>query len=475
MPRAQAPIDFASGQKSSDEPLAGAIPQSINVIVDNAGAIHLRPGISTWEDFGASPLRDATTSVDGIVVWNDYVVYVTSDRLIHAQLGPGNGVDLSDATAATQLDGPNRPVMIATRSFAVMAGGGQLQLWDGPVSALSRRITGGAPAATHVVGISTRLVVNPVGSSGQIQWSDPLNAYETWSGEFKELENRPDPLPALYENAGELIGGGTDSVETLAPDPAEIFTSIRTWTNGFGAPYSFVSDDESFGFLDSKRRIVLSNGRAYNPISDKGITASLQALPTVADCWAFSVHMAGRNLLGWHFPTAGRTFVWNTELQSWTEWRGFSGGQWTAWAAKSMAFWPGPRLHLVGLGDGTIGKLDSTSASDNGVPIVGEVYSGFENHQTDNWKQHVSTRFAFRRGVGTGTSPGPRCQLFWRDSSGAWEDPIELELGNADDPAPVIEVRSLGVYRMRQWRLRFSDNVPVTLIGAIETYEILEQ
>lgn len=472
------PIDFATGQKSDDEPLAGAIPQSVNVMVDSQGAMKLRPGITTWASFAGPPLFSSSVSVDGMVVWNGYLVYETSDRLLHAVISPGNVIDISDATAATQLDGPDRPVMISTRTMAVMAGGGLLQKWTGPGAPLSARLGGSPPAATHVVGISQRLVVNPVGTSGQIQWSE-AGDYETWTGEFAELESRPDPLPALYESTGELIGGGTETVQTgildFGADAAAIFFSpIRTWSNGFGAPYSFAADDESFGFLDTRKRIQFGNGREYNPISDIGITGSLQKLPVVDDCWGFRVHMDGKDLLGWNFPTSATSFVWNTELKSWSEWRGYSDGQWTAFAAKSMLYWPDENVHLVGLGDGTIGRLDDTVATDNGEPIVAEVTSGFLDRGTSNAKQHIATRLMFRRGIGTVGQTAPKAQLFWRDSTGAWEEPYELDLGDASDPAPVVEVRSLGTYKTRQWRLRFSDSLPITFVGAVESFEVLE-
>jgi len=474
MAQGKSQIDFSGGQKSSDDPLAGAIPQSINVLVDKAGAIHVRPGINTWSGFDAPPLYDATKPVDGITVWNGTPVYVTSDRLIHAQIG-GAGVDLSDATATTKLDNSRRPVFASARTRLIIAGGGALQEWEGVGFPLSARLGGSSPNAVHVVAISQRLVVNPPDLSGQIQWSDPgePTGHETWLGEFKELESNPDPLPALYEVAEELVGGGTETVQVLAPAPeGEVFTSIRTWSSGFGAPYSFVANDETFGFLDSRRRIQLSNGRSFNDISNKGITKSLQELATISDCWAFRIQFGGYNLLGWNFPTVGRCFVWDLDRQTWGEFRGYSSGEWTAWSATAMAHWADENLHLVGLADGTIGKLDSSVVTDNGEQIVAEVYSGFSDEGTDEWKQHIVTRFSFRRGLGTvGSSPGPRCQLFWRDTPGAWEDPIELDLGNADDLQPVIEVRSLGSYRTRQWRLRMSDNVPLTLVGAVTTYE----
>jgi hypothetical protein len=473
-------IDFASGQKSADEPLGGAIPQSVNVLVDAVGAIHLRPGIATWDGFEESPLYDEDTTVDGITVWKTYPVWVTSDRLIHALVG-GVGTDLSDTTAATQLDGGARPVLAPTRDMVVLAGGGLLQKWEGPGSALSERLGGSPPAATHVVATAQRLVVNPNGLTGQIQWSE-AGDYETWLGEFDEMESKPDSLPALYESTGELVCGGTETVEVgkIEFDTAELanfFNTIRTWSGGFGAPYSFAANDETFGFLDNRLRIQLTNGRSFAPISDKGITGTLQEMAKVAaisDCWGFRAQIDGWNLLAWHFPTAARTFVYDLDRQSWSEWRGYSAGQWVAWAGKSVHFWQDEKLHLVGLGDGTIGKLNAGTVTDNGEPIVGEVYSGFQDRGTSNWKQHITTRFAFRRGIGDGTAPGPRCQLFWRDSTGAWEEPYELDLGQPDDPTPVIEVRSLGTYKMRQWRLRFSDSVPVVFVGAVETFEVLE-
>jgi hypothetical protein len=471
----KAKIDFASGQNSSNEPLGGAIPQSVNVLVDGVGAVHLRPGISAWDEFDPSPGLDATTSVDGISAFKGDVVYVTSDRKIHAQLGTANGVDLSDSTAASQLDAETRPVLVPARDRIVIAGGGRVQKWEGAGHPLSERLAGGAPFCTHIVSIAQRLVVNPRDSSGQIQWSEAGND-ELWLGEFKELESRPDPLPAIYDNTGEIIGLGTATVQTLDPDVDETFISARTWTSGIGAPYSFAQIDETFGFLDSKRRIQLSNGRAYESISDPNLTETLKKLPVTEDCWAFRMSIGSWDLLGWHFPTAARTFVFDTSLKRWYEWRGHLGGQWTAWMAKSHFHWEDENLNLIGLGDGTIAKMDATAVTDMGQPIVAEAVSGFSNDGTDNWKQHLWTKFTFRRGLGeVGELPGPRAQLYWRDGLGAWQGPEDLELGDGTDRDPILVVRTLGMYQTRQWRLRFSDSVPLVLIDATTTFEEAEQ
>lgn len=485
MPEAKAPIDFASGQQSSNEALGGAIPRMMNVLVDSVGAIHTRPGISAWADFAPTPSLDPTTSVDGMVVWNGNLVYETSDRRLHAQIGPSNGMDISDATAATQLDGGSRPVFCPARARVLVAGGGLIQEWDGPSAGLSARLGGNPPPASHIVAISQVLVINPAGLSGQIQYSQPFDTgEETWPAlNFQELESDPDPTTAVYTNTGELVGFGTRTVQVLDPDPnvniqqgIALFVPVRTWSTGVAAPYSFAQNDETFGFLDALKRIQLSTGRQYTPISDPAITATLQALPVVADCWGFRMKIDSWDLLGWHFPTAGRTFVYDTTLKQWQEWGGYSNGQWKAWIPTSHFYtkeelgW-GRGLHLVGLANGTIAKVDPAASTDMGDPIVAELLSGFQDLGTDLTKTNTCTRFYFRRGLTGVAAPGPNCQLFWRDNPGAWQGPINLPLGSPDDPAPVIEVRGMGPYRLRQWRLRMSDAVPLTLIRAIETAE----
>ena len=478
----KAPIDFASGQQSSNEALGGAIQSALNVLVDSVGAVHTRPGISAWADFGASPSLDPTTTVDGMCDWNGYLVYETSDRKLHAQISPGYGVDLSSASdATTTLDGGGRPVFCPARLRIMVAGGGAIQKWEGPGAGLSARLGGSPPPATHIVAISQVLVVNPAGLSGQIQYSDPFDGgQESWPAlNFQELESDPDPLTALYVNTDELIGFGTRTVQTLDPDPnvnlaqgIAMFVPVRTWSQGVGAPYSFAQNDETFGFVDRLKRIQMANGRTYQSISDPAITETLRQLATITDCWGFRMAIGSWDLLGWHFPTVGRTFVYDTTLKIWQEWRGFAGGQFKAWIAQSHFHWTDPDLHLIGLSNGTIGKLDTTASTDMGDPIVAEVTSGFQDLGSDLTKTNVCTRFYFKRGLTGVPAPGPRCQLFWRNDVGAWQGPEYLPLGDPDDPAPVIEVRGMGSYRIRQWRLRFSDACPLTLVRAIETADL---
>ncbi len=480
MPAQPARIDFSTGQFSSIEQLGGAAPQAINVIFDDSGAVHLRPGISAWADFATPPL-DAGEAVEGLAIFGQSVVYVTADRLIHAITAPGLAVDLSDGTALTSLDGSTRPVFAVAKAAIAIAGSGALQKWDGS-SPLSARLGGSPPPASHVIAISGGLVVNVLGNTGQIQWSDV--DIESWPAlNFVELETAPDPCIAVYENTAEVVGMGTSTVQMMDQTSATIdaagnqfftFLPARTFEFGVGATYSFVQFDEQFAFMDDRRRFMVSNGRSFEPISDPALTETLASLDTITDCWGFRLKAASWDLLVWIFPTDGRGFCYDLGKKKWTEWRGWADGMPAPFAGKSYAYWSQRNLHLVGMGDGTIGTFDFTSAYDLTEPVVGQVVTGFIDQNTMNYKHCQLLRLRFKRGVGTlGQDPPPKCLLSWRDDLGAFEDPIELDMGNADDPTPTIELTSLGVYRQRQWKLTMASSVPLTLISVEETFEVV--
>lgn len=475
----QAKLDFGTGEAPSVEALAGAAPQAVNVLIDNAGAVHLRPGISAWSEFAQPPLATGR-AVIGMSIFQGGLVWVTEDRLIHRLVSAGYATDLSDGTAATSLDGSTRPIFAVTKNALVMAGSGLLQKWDG-VSSLSARLGGSPPPASHVIAVNGGLVVNVLGNTGQIQWSD--TNIENWPAlNFVELEMNPDPCIALYENTNEVIGCGPDSVQAMSATTATIdnagtlfftYLTARTFEWGMGAPYCFVQYDEKFALLDDRQRIVQSEGRSMTPISDPALTETLAGLETTSDAWAFRLKASSWDLLVFVFPAARRTFCFDLGKQTWTEWRGWDGQGWSAFAGQCVTTWKDRKLNLVGLADGTIGTFDFTSAFDGTQPVVGECVTGFQDRGTSNHKICIRLRLRFKRGVGAaGTSVPPKCQLSWRDDLGAWEDPVDLDMGAADDVNPTIELTGLGVYVQRQWRLRMSDTVPLVLASAEEHFEI---
>jgi len=466
-------IKMAGGQISSSEELAGAMPVQVNGMTDRAGALVPRPGISAWSDFPSTvPWASPVVAMGS---WNGRLIYVTADRRIWVWLAPGNVVALSDpADNATMLDGVLRPVIVPTRSRVLIVGGGKPQKWEG--SGLSARLGGNPPAMTHMVSLAQRLFGNANDPSGLIYWSNIGDTgAETWQTglNYAEAETKPDPVVGLYENANELVAAGTQTVQMLAPDPSVVVSSSRTMQFGWGPAHSYIEMDEQFMGLDSKNRVVLSNGRSYSFPSWPAVGKEIARISDVSTCWGMRAHVDTYDYGVLTFPSVSRTFAYEMSTKTWSEWRGYDQelASLAAMPFMSAFTWEEKgNLRLVGLTDGRIAVLDPAATDDLGQPIVVMATSAFVSHSTTLLKKCNGLRITVRTAI-AGTTPS-KLLLSYRDDLGEFCEPIEFEIGKPDDPEPVLIARSLGSYRKRQWRIMFEGG-QFTLAGVEEDFTIL--
>lgn len=450
-------VTFSGGESPSVDELAGGTPAQVNLLIDAAGALRSRPGITVWGDFPSAV--PAASPVIGIHAWGTAVIYVTADRRIWAWLSPGLVLPLSDLTVPTTLlDGSLRPVFVSTRTRIIIAGGGKPQKWEG--YGQSARLGGSPPSFSHVTTISQRIVGNDSGVSGLIYWSDIGDTgAETWETglNFMEAETKQDPVIGLYENTNELVALGTETIQMFSPDPSVTFSPSRTIEVGWGPPHSYVQFDEQFRGLDSRCRFIVSEGRSFRDFSTPSIAQQLDdigAAGNLGDCWGMRHKFGAYDLGVWTFPTDGRAFAFNTPGSAWTEFRGYdtTRGAFAAWAPTAHYFWADRQLNLVGLADGRIALLDPTATTDLGAPIVTQATSTFEANGTSRQKKCDGARIKFHRG-GDVAGGNNVALLSYRDDLGPFCEPFRLEIGDAYDVDPVISIRSLGTYRQRQWRI----------------------
>lgn len=440
------------GESPSIDELAGGFPAQVNALVDAAGALRLRPGISAWSGF-PSVIPNASPVIQ-ICYWNGNAIYVTDDRRLWS-IAAGAVTALSDATAATRIDGGLRPVIASTRTRAIVAGGGKPQKWEG--SGLSARLGGSPPAMSHVTTIAQRVVGNDSGVSGIIYWSNVGDTgAETWQTglNFREAETKQDPVTGLYENSNELVAIGPETVQMLSPDPSETFTNARTMEIGSLSPYSYTPFDEEFRFIDSRRRYMVSNGRSFQVESTPWVGHELENMAAVDDAWGYRYKFGNYDLGVTTFPTDGRTMVYDTTGKAWSEWRAYdpaSGGL-GALSVTSAYFLADDNTMLVGLSNGQIAKLDPDATTDLGAPIVCQVTSTFISRGTSRAKKCDGVRLTFKRGALAAGSTG-YLLLSYRDDLGPFCEPFRIDLGDPNDVQPTVSIRSLGTYRTRQWRL----------------------
>lgn len=481
----QADIVFGPFQEGGYEEMGGSSPRAINVVIDPKGVVSKRPGIALY-DVAPSTVIDPT-GITGIYAANDGQLFVVGNtpafRHIY-KLSGGASVDLSTVPNSA-LRGTERPTFAETEVFVVMAGGADMQKLR-ITTQESTLLAGSPPIASHVIANSSRLLANDVTvDKTKVRWSGisqgtvDTSGHEMWDntgldedGGFFTAEARPDPVQAVWENTNEVFVWGTDNVQIFVPDANSIFAPAATRESGTLAPYSIIKLGQDFFWLDQHRRIVYSDGRSFQNLEGP-IKRQLDELSDPTDCFGYRCFLGHVDCLVWTFPTDGRTFAYQNG-GGWSEWHGWNIGAsvYKQFQVNAHHLRRDGGVNVVGTLDGRVGKLSLDSYSDLGELIVSRVDSGFINRDTDNLKRCRRVIIAARRGDNSTTSIG---SLHWRDDSGAFGGPINIDIGDWQDRTIVREICSLGTYRRRQWRFTFGDSANLQLLKVTEEYDVLSR
>jgi len=480
-----APIVFSASRDVSSDELGGAMPTVSNVVVDNGGSVRTRPGIAAWPGFDA--VTPGGSPVIGMIAWGLNLIYVTADRRIWALPVGGELEALSDTgDLTTMLDGGERPSFVAGRDMVVIAGGGAIQKWTG--SGLSARLTntgagGPPPEASYICGIAQRLVAAIVGKSGQLWWTGPLEAYENWDmatggASYIQASAKPDPVIAMGDNTNEIYAFGSETVQVYAPSNLAVdandsnnildFAPSRTMNLGLGGRDAFCAVDDTWAMMDRYRRIVITDARTYNDVS-KQVAKLLLDFGDVSDAWAFRMRFGRFDCVVFMFPTEGQGLIWNANSGNWSTWKAWNGKD-TAIGVTAAYHWPEQDVFLVGMADGSIAQLDEEATTDLGNPINIELVSGFTDHGVTAQKACRTLMLNFRRTLFNASSSA-FARLYMRDDLGVWEQVEDIPI--SPEPTTTEQLRSLGVYRTRQWKVQYAGSDGFSFVSATEEFETL--
>lgn len=489
-----APISFANQQATGQEALAGAPGVALNVMVDQAGAIRCRPGISAAPGVFSGVID--STGISGLRSTIGGALYAIGNQASYRQIykvGATAAMAISSGTGPSTLAGSGRPVFAETQLILAIAGGDAMQKIVLSTDQ-SSRILDDPPLATHVAASASRLLGNIADivatntfDKSVVRFSDVANGnssfagLERWAegitgaGHFS-AEADPDPVLAIAENTNEVFCFGTTSLQVFDPDGTVTAGIPVGWSPavarelGCSAPYSVVKVNQQFAWLDDLRRIVMSDGRSDSIVSDP-VHRTFDDMSLVSDCFGYRVLDGPLDALVWTFPTDGRTFAFQ-KGSGWSQWASWNGqtnniGQ---LAVLSCHLAPLSHDNLVGTSDGRIGRYDLDATTDFGSPINCRVETGYVNRGTDERKFCRCVRVALRRGA---TGNGQIARLSYRDEPGPYGTPLTIELGELGDTEIVVELRSLGIYRRRQWKFEFSGTDALALVGVTEDFDIL--
>jgi hypothetical protein len=525
-------IPFGPTLDTSGEEISGASPEAFNVIADARGALRKRPGIAAYSVAPATAVdaagvlglylterRVAHTSGTAIVSGEHPGVLYAVGATVNAAGGGhnagrnvyriaggtatlvGTGTANEDrlaTPAALATTRSPRPVFAETEALLVIAGAAEIgkidirpELFSAPNFSTNpdyheMSFLGGCPPlASHVFTNSSRICANDtqldqtkVRFSGISQGIVDFSAHEDWAPSpggpgFFTAEARSDSLVACAENTNDIFLFGTTSLQLFTPDSAITFAPAITKEAGCLAPYSPVKLDDQYMWLDHQTRVVMSDGRQWSDIG-KQIQRTLDELTAPRECYAYRFAESFADCAVLRFNTDQQTLVFQP---------GIGWGKWAQHDAATDTFTMFPvlshhrrsdgGLNVVGLEDGTIRTLSLDHDTDLGAAIVAYVSTGFLDRDSDNRKLSVGVTLTFKRT--SALSDGVSCYIEYRDElSDEWTS-IEIDLGVEDgNMTPSIELRSLGIYRRRQWRFRFADEAGLYLVRATEKFIALD-
>lgn len=472
------PVDISAGQVSGVDSLAAAPSQVINWEIDEAGINRPRPGLATYTTTGLG-----TSPVIGLERWKNYVILVTQDRNIWviSDANPTVASPASTSSTATQLEGTTRPVFVLGELYVYVTGGGRIQRWK--PSIIFSEVISASPNCTHICTLGQRLVANiddDVTETGTFVWSDiGEGAWGTWpAANTSTADARPDPIAGLAENSSEMVIFGSETTQTygIGSDPTFPFEQVSTVNVGLAAPYAFVRTDDTYAFLDNRRRFVIGDGRSAEPISD-AIQRDLRGLTTISDAWMFREERGQQSLLVSRFPTERRTFVYDLKAKKWIERDYYATPFHVDYPVGAHVYWPAQNYHIFGSSLTTAGllRLDETSRQDIGGPLVCERTTGWQDFGTGNRKRSSRVRLVMRRGTAAqGATPGA-LELRVQNDDGPWSTWKPISVGAPDQYQQVQDVFALnGIFRRRRYGIRFSSSDETSLVSVQDDVTDLE-
>ena len=475
------PIPLAPMQQSGLEVLAGASPAAFNLVADRAGSVRRRPGIKAHAGVPSGVVDAAGLDV----------LHVASGGGFYAVGGQSGGRTIYKiGTTATAFSGADaelagtaaRVTVAETEAMLVMSAGTQTQKVVFATED-SSRLGGSPPHATHVIAHGGRVLSNNlIEGNDRVDYSgvatgSSITGHQQWGGagtsSFFNAKGRPDPVRAVHENTNEVFLFGSTSMQIFSPDATDVYVPSATREYGCIAPYSVVKDDDSFAWLDDRRRFIKSDGREYDDKFGADIQQTIDDMATVSDCFGYRTHMGPVDALVWTLPTDTRTFV-HQDGFGWSQWSGWDDttNNWKRFMVNCAHQRPDTGVNVCGTTAGKIGEFHATTYTDLGDRIVARVDTGYLNRKTDKRKFCRAVYLSLKRGEVTGTT-APQASVSWRDDGGEWRDSVPVSLGVSGDREIVYPLRSLGVYRRRQWRFEFSGPEELVLVSASEDFEVL--
>lgn len=445
MSKAELPL-IGSPYRDTDEQTARVGGFSlVDGFIGDQGELLKRPGLKQG--------RSSTGIVQTAFWWSEkkLLVWTTTEGKLYFV---ANETD-SPTEITGYVAGGLKAVFTASDVWLLVASGGNPQAWDGSAGSVTPKPVDVGVGISHV-GFDSGYFVALQVNSQTVWYTDPVvsTAFPDWDT-FFDAESVPDKAVALAVHWKEVTVLGEKTCDPWYMNPGTIgetdvvFQRIDQGMTekGSNSPYSLMSVDNTWFWLDSERNLIRLEGRSPKILSAP-VHRDFLKLTAVDDCEAFQLD----RFVVLQFPKAGQTWVFDVKTGGWSRWGLWNSGlfMYDRYVGSGAVWVPAWSKWLVARRDvARFDCLDYEAYTDTGSTIRTEYRSNYIDLGTAARKRTASF---MTRGRGT-------YQLRFRDDRKSWG----IEYSRVQD----VQMYRLGMFCRRQYEIIHAADEPF-LISAVE-------
>ena len=421
------------------------------------------PGCILFATFGSGPQRGGFSAANGRV-------FGVSGSSFYELL--------SDGTASSKgtIDQSQGDITFAENGIQLALCDGQsLYIFNYTTGIFQKIVTVGLPSALTVTFASGYFIVNQV-NSGRFSVSKLYDGLLWDSLDFATAESSPDRLLRVLNVSGQLWLFGERTTEIWGANGSSFFPFSRVngaeMDVGIVGSYAVTASDNTAFWIGRDKQgsgiVYRADGFTPQRISNESIEKRLQEAPNPNDLKCYSYQEQGHNFVvitGGGMETA---IVYDINTQLFHE-RAFlnEDGNYELPLATDCIFAFNKQL-TFDRNSAKIYEQKLSYYSDNGEEIPRDrIFTHISDE--NKWIKLKNLSVYFASGVGTQTGLGvdPQASLSFSNDGGKTFGMQRLQsMGRVGEYQKVVQWDRLGISKIRTFRIRVTDPVEVTIIGA---------
>ena len=329
--------------------------------------------------------------------------------------------------------------------------------------------------STHISYLDSRFIVHDVGTDQfYISASEDVTS---WSAlDFASAESNPDNILAHITNEKDLYLFGTETIQVFfnsgnADFPFDPYPNVIEY--GIQAKYSVVKDESGLYCLALKPGggvvVVKISGFQGTQLSSPDITWTINQLTITSDAIGGLYDMKGMSYYVLTFPSADLTYAFNTQTGLAHRLKSFGIGRHRALGYGSI----GSKQYVGDYDTAKLYELSFSKYTEDGS-VIERYRRSMVIHNNNHRIQYHEIVIDVKAGVGNADEPAPVMELRYSDDAGStWSSWREQLLGAVGVYSTRCVWRRLGSSRGRTFEFRCTDPVEFQVIDAYANVEVM--